>query len=40
MFDYFRMSVTAFKELLTILAGQKLTKMDTNMRKAITPAEK
>jgi len=39
-FNYFRMSVSAFDELLTTFVGHKLIKMDTNMRKAITPAEK
>jgi len=39
-FNYFRMSVSAYDELLTTFVGQKLTKIDTNMRKSITPAEK
>ena len=39
-FNYFRMSVSAFDELLTTFVGHKLIKMDTNMRKAITPVEK
>lgn len=29
-----------YDELITTFDGQKLTKMDTNMRKSITPAEK
>jgi len=31
IFNYFRMSVSAFDELLTTLVGPKLIKMDTNM---------
>lgn len=34
------MTVSAYDELITTFVGQKLTKMDTNMRKSITPAEK
>jgi len=39
-FNDFRMSISAFDELLTTFVGHKLIKMDTNMRKAITSAEK
>lgn len=34
------MTVSAFDELITTFVGQNLTKMDTNMQKSITPAEK
>lgn len=34
-FNYFRMSVSANDELLTTFVGQKLIKMDTNLRNAI-----
>jgi len=39
-FNYFRMSVSAFDELLTMYLGTRLLGIDTNMRKSITPAEK
>ncbi|XP_060857126.1 uncharacterized protein LOC132934786 [Metopolophium dirhodum] len=39
-FNFFRMSVSAFDELLSTYLGEKLLKIDTNMRKAISPAEK
>lgn len=39
-FNYFRMSVSAFDELLTVYLGTRLLGIDTNMRKSITPAEK
>jgi len=39
-FNYFRMSVSAFDELLTVYLGTRLLGIDTNMTKSITPAEK
>ena len=39
-FNFFRMTVSAFDELLCTYLGEKLLKMDTNMRKAISPPEK
>ncbi|KAL4111886.1 hypothetical protein QTP88_015762 [Uroleucon formosanum] len=39
-FNFFRMSVSAFNELLSTYLGEKLLKIDTNMRKAISPVEK
>lgn len=38
-FNFFRMSVSAFNELLSTYLGTKLLKIDTNMRKAISPTE-
>jgi len=34
------MTVSAFDELLCTYLGEKLLKMNTNMRKAISPPEK
>lgn len=39
-FNFFRMSVSAFDKLISTYLGTKLLKMDRNMQKAISPAEK
>jgi len=39
-FNFFRMSVSAFDELLNTYLGSRLLANDTDMRKAITSAEK
>ncbi|KAL4107171.1 hypothetical protein QTP88_017555 [Uroleucon formosanum] len=39
-FNYFRMSLSAFDELITVYLGTRILGIDTNMRKSITPAEK
>jgi len=38
--NYFQTSVFTFYELLTAFVGYKIIKMDKNMQKTITPAEK
>lgn len=39
-FNYYRMGISAFDEILTVYLGGRLIKININMRKAVTPAEK
>lgn len=39
-FNFFRLSVSVFDKLISTYLGTKLLKIDTNMRKAISPAKK